>query len=429
MAAPPACIVAIANFDGPKGDEAGRILNDLLSDREFLKLIVLNKPLRLSGSGKLADRLVEATEKGRGWLSEVDADILLWGDTCSDEAGVGSVRCRFMARIPDTEGRPGSFVAGDYLHLPLDLSPDLGGVICAALLAAATPSRAGPRRHPAEMLAAEVDRIIAMITAPPPGLSKDQIVSALVVIGSACATVWRLLGELKFLDHAVRAYQAALDGISPDKDPLDWARTKNHIASVLEAIGESKSDIRFLEKSVEAYESAIMTLHRVTHANDWAMSHVRLGMAFYKIGAIGGRARNFQDSVTAFEAAHQVFTRAAMPGQWSEVMNHLGVAHMGLGEQVGGTKSLEQSLACFRAALEVRGREATPLLWAQTANNLGAVAFALSKRNSDKALMNEACSCFEGASEVYNQLGKHKLAGVIDKNLFRVQRLLETRRR
>ncbi len=101
---------------------------------------------------------------------------------------------------------------------------------------------------------------------------------------------------------------------------------------------------------------------------------------------------------------------------------------MGLGEQVGGTKSLEQSLACFRAALEVRGREATPLLWAQTANNLGAVAFALSKRNSDKALMNEACSCFEGASDVYKKMGKPKLAGVIDKNLFRVQRLLEIRR-
>ncbi len=428
MAAAPACTVAVACFDGPKGADVSNKLNSLLSDREFLKLRTLNKRLKTSASLPRADRLKEAVEKGREWLEETDADILLWGNTDFDADCGPSVRCRFLTRCPDVEGRPGGFAADDDLYIPLDSTTAVVDILCAAVLAAATPTKVGSRRYPAEILSAEMDKLVGMIASPPPELSNDHVVSVLIVIGNACSTIWRLLGDAGALDHAVLAYQAALDKTSPGDNPLTWARAENHLAFTLEVIGESRRDVSSLEKSVEAYKSAITMLNRTTHANDWALAHVRLGMAFYKMGAISGRARNFKDSVTAFEAAHQVFSRAVMPVQWSEVMNHLGVAHMGLGEQVGGTDSLEQSLACFRAALEVRGREATPLLWAQTANNLGAAAFALSKRNGDTALMNEASRCFEGASEVYNELGKPKLAGVISKNMFRVQRLLETRR-
>src|SRR5690606_32151814 len=89
--------------------------------------------------------------------------------------------------------------------------------------------------------------------------------------------------------------------------------------------------------------------------------------------------------------------------------------------------ALEQAVGVFRKALEVRKRPVAPLLWAQTANNLGAAAFALAKRNGDAALMREACDCFEGAIEVYRERSQTAKVHVIEKNLQRVQRLLQTR--
>ncbi|MEE8392869.1 MAG: hypothetical protein V3R66_00890 [Rhodospirillales bacterium] len=429
LAAAPAAVVTIADFDGSKGIEASNRLADILMEQEGLKVSRLNKRLGISGSGPLVERLVEAAEKGRRWLAESQSDILLWGEAEPGEAGEAeAVRIRFLARIPEADGRPGSFGLGDNLDLPLEFSTPLGGAVTAALLAAVTPTKAGTRQRPAEMLMAELEGLAGLIATPPKELSKPQAASVLTVIGNAYATMWRLDGNGERLDMAVAAYRGALAKIFPEEEPLTWALTQNHLGAVLEAKGDKAKDIQPFEAAIEAYKSVTKTLHRATHSNDWALAHVRLGTAYYRMGAISGRAQHYQDSTAAFEAALQVYTRAAMPGQWSETMNHLGVSYMGLGEQVGGTKALEQSVSCFRQALEVRGQDATPLLWAQTANNLGAAAFALAKRNSDTGLMNEACSCFEGASEIYARFDKPRMAKIINKNLFRVQRLLETRK-
>ena len=129
----------------------------------------------------------------------------------------------------------------------------------------------------------------------------------------------------------------------------------------------------------------------------------------------------------AYEEALSVYDKNGAPARWAEVTNQYGVVLLALGEEMNADATLEKAVSSFRTAIKVRHKDKTPLLWAQTANNLGAACFALAKRNSQSSLLREASDCFEGATEIYRQQGIPKQVQVIEKNLQRVRRLLQTR--
>ncbi len=425
VAAPAAAAVLVADFDGDRDGAVVSHLVDQLSVRSGIQVRRTKAALKVSGSGGLVERLVAAAETGRKWLTAAKAEILLWGEVADD----GVVKLRFLTAVADAEGKPGTFGLGDTLELPGEFDNDLDDIVHISVLAALGPVKQGPRQRLCEMLIAAADRADRFVEAPPPDLGQSGAASVLTCLGNAFAVIWRLTGDTARIERAVWIYKAALANLLKDEAPLAWAMAQNHLAAALEATAErNKEDTENLVAAAAAYRAATQALGRHEHPNDWALAHVHLGMVLYKLGRRTGKAAVLKDSCAAFEAALGVYTRAAMPGQWAEVMNQIGVVMMALGEQVGGNTILEQSVATFRKTLEVRGREATPLLWAQTANNLGAAAFALAKRNGNPGLLNEACSCLEGAIEVYTGHGRAKTVAVIQKNLQRVQRLLETRR-
>ena len=140
-----------------------------------------------------------------------------------------------------------------------------------------------------------------------------------------------------------------------------------------------------------------------------------------------GKPEYLQRAADAYEEALSVYDKNGAPARWAEVTNQYGVVLLALGEEMNADATLEKAVSSFRTAMKVRHKDKTPLLWAQTANNLGAACFALAKRNSQNALLREASDCFEGATEIYRQQGVTKQAQVIEKNLQRVRRLLQTR--
>ena len=108
-------------------------------------------------------------------------------------------------------------------------------------------------------------------------------------------------------------------------------------------------------------------------------------------------------------------------------MNSQGITLAQLAESFSGTALAEQAVECFMKALEVRRREAVPGLWAASQNNLGAALFSLGKATGDNSLLQRAASSFRGAMEVYREAGSTNNVHVLQKNIGRVERLLETR--
>ena len=420
---PPAATIAIGKLDGTGGGPAADRLAAALGKVKGIEVRRWDKLLKPMGPGNLAQKLMAAADTGRDWLAAEACDLLVWG-----EADGTRITYRFLTARGEGDGYPGSFGLGDTLDLPATLTPEFDPILVAVTLAAAAAAREGQRYRLSLLLGEAADKANGYVEIPPQGLAPAQLASLLNGLGTTFGMVYRLTRDLDRLRRSAEAYTAAIARCPKEEAPLTWALSQNHLGANLEALAEVNRSPEPLDAAAKAYQAVIETLGRNSFPLDWALAQLRLGRVLHKQGMlVGTRTKELKESILAFESALQVMTRDAMPGRWAEVQNEMGTVLLALGEQVQGNAGLELAATAFRKALEVRRRDLVPVLWAQTANNLGAAAFALAKRNGDGALLSEAQSCFEGALDVYRKEGRAKTVHIIEKNLLRVERLLQTR--
>ncbi|MBM3564794.1 MAG: hypothetical protein FJX42_01610 [Alphaproteobacteria bacterium] len=419
-----AIVVAIADWDGEGGNLVADRLADSLAQAGGISVARRHEVLRLAGAGGPVERLIQAVDQGRGWLHDMPADLLLWGEIMPAH---NTARYRFLPAYAEPDGTLGAFGLGDVIEAPVSPPALAVKAIAATTLAAAIRARIGPKAPALASLRA----LLAEMPEPSDNafqpLAPLQTASLLAGIGHAVAADVRNGGGEKQLDLALAYYKTAA-GLTPAlAESLSWSVAENHRANALTAIAERDQAVAPLAAAAAAYQAITQTLTKAQFPVDWALAQVRLGGTLFRLGKMAGKPQHFREAAAAYEQALTVFTHAAHPLRWAELMNHYGVLLTALGEYLSGTAALEQAVMVFHKALDVRRRETMPLLWAQTASNLGTAAFALAKRNGDGAALREAAACFEGAAEIYAQNGQGKAAGVLRKNLIRVQRLIDTR--
>ena len=419
-----AIIVMIADLDGEGGSVVADRLADLLATSQGIATARRHEALRLTGPGGSVDKLIAAAEQGRAWLHDLPADLLVWGELSAE---TNTVLYRFLPAYAEPDGAVGAFGLGDVLDLPI--APGRVGeqVIVATILAAAVRAKVGPKAPAVGALRGVLADTPDLAENSLATLTPAQGASVLLGQGHAFAADLRCGGADDRLEKATACYRAATGRITALTDPLLWGVAENHRAAALIALAERDENSSPLTEAATAYRAVIEALPRVEFPIDWALAQVRLGGTLFRLGRMAGKPQHYREAAAAYEQALTVFTSAAHPLRWSELMNHYGVLLIALGEHLSGTAALEQAVMVFRKSLDVRRREAMPLLWAQTAVNLGTAAFALAKRNGDGAALRESAACFEGAIEIYAQNGQGKTVGTLQKNLQRVQRLIETR--
>lgn len=416
--------VMIADFDGPEGESFAERLVGAFGELPGLVLLRRTEPLRLSGPGGAMEKLAAAAEQGRAWLQDAPADLLVWGEISVETQ---SATLRLLPAMAEPDGVVGAFGLGDVFEIPVALGGDVDRVIGATVLAAAVRGKAGAKSFAVEglrRLLADMPAPAALAAAAHPSATTASL---LLGLGHAHAADVRCGGDPAGLNQTLACYRAASERLTALTSPLLWAQAQNHLATVLGALAESEQRPARLGEAVAVYRTMTETLTRIEHPNDWALAQARMGSTLHRLGQMEGKPKHYRDAAMAYEQALTVFTQTAYPLRWSDLMHHYGVLLTALGEHTSGTAALEQAMMVFHKALNVRRRETLPLFWAQTASGLGAAAFALAKRNGDAACLREAVGCFEGALEIYGQLGQGQAIAVLQKNLQRARRLLETR--
>ncbi|MDA1090455.1 MAG: hypothetical protein O3A85_09115 [Proteobacteria bacterium] len=410
-------------------DNGGKItkrLGKLLTGIPGVEVFSLKKILKLSdGPEDLLSKLIAAAEDGRAWMKEEGADILVWGEVAKDGE-------RLTLRLLPAPGvGPGgdmeSSGIGETLEVPTNFGADMEPLVAAVALATFGPIFKGVRQRLGETLGAYLEQVAHLADSLPVGITDPQEVSIFNSIGNAYVAYSHLGGGVTQLEHAAKAYKKAEAKVSKDGQPLAWASIQNHLAAVLQAQGQMKKDPGPLRSAALVYSNVASTLSAQTHANEWCSAQVHLGRVLYILAGVEGKPEYLHTAISAYEAALRVCDQVSAPTRWAEVTNQYGVVLLAMGEEIGGAQALEKAVAKFRDAIKVHKRETSPVLWAQTANNLGAACFALAKRNSQNALLREASDCFAGATEIYRQQGVPKQVEVIEKNLYRVKRLLISR--
>ncbi len=423
--APGASVVALLSpFGDPQVDGPEGVMMRGLSMRSEVALRVSSKKIEMSGEGALAGRLAAAAEVALEQALLVNADVVIWG-TVAAESGDLNIRLFPVRQEPLT--KPGAVGLGDLLRVPVNFSVEISDLIYAAILAAVPPRNELHLREILIELGPVLDRLSETFQAGPSGLTDNQMFSAQATYGNCLAALAGRTRNVEMMNIAAETLWKALEMPAAASLPLDAGMAQSHRAACYMSLADLSDEPSCLKTAAEAFASAADAFGADSQPDDWALAQMNRGHALYRHGANSNEPRSLQAAIQAYGEALKVFTRGRSPARWSELMNSQGITLAQLAESFSGTALAEQAVECFMKALEVRRREAVPGLWAASQNNLGAALFSLGKATGDNSLLQRAASSFRGAMEVYREAGSTNNVHVLQKNIGRVERLLETR--
>jgi tetratricopeptide (TPR) repeat protein len=227
----------------------------------------------------------------------------------------------------------------------------------------------------------------------------DQRGAALNNLGNVLAILGERETGTERLQEAIAAYRAALEEITIDRAPLDWATIQNNLGNAHQILGQRETGTQQLEAAVEAFRAALRERSRDRVPLDWAMTQNNLGNAFRTLGEREAGTDRLEEAVTAYRAALEERTRDRSPLYWATTQSNLGNTLATLGEREAGTARLEEAVAAYRAALEERTRDRVPLDWATTQNNFGNALQTLGQREAGTARLEEAVAAYRAALE------------------------------
>jgi tetratricopeptide (TPR) repeat protein len=363
-------------------------------------LRVIRYPETLAiGPGDQGAALAAAEERGRRWLKETNADVLIWG-----EEGAKDRVLRLHFLTPEGQGGAAKpYALNETLELPVGFGADLGTLLAVQAAAAISPVYERTGEALAALIAPVVAKLKPLAENPPPGFSEETRAQ----LWHAYADGERRLGEERGdnarLATAIAFYKKTLSVWTRDEVPLDWAMTQNNLGIALARLGKRESGTVRLEEAVSAYRAALLERTRERVPFNWAMTQNNLGEALRALGERESGTARLEEAVSAFRGALLKYTRDKVPLSWATAQNNLGNALFRLGEREGGTARLEQTVSAYRAALLEFTRDKVPLDWAMTQNNLGNALFRLGEREGGTARLEQAVSAYRAALFEYTR--------------------------
>ena len=234
-------------------------------------------------------------------------------------------------------------------------------------------------------------------------------------LGTALGTLGERDSGTERLEQAAVAYQRALVESTQERAPSSWATAQNNLGNVLRILGERLSDTKLLEQAVWAYQRALEERKQDDVTMDWAVTQNNLGNALQALGARDSDTKRLEQAVVAFQRALEAQTQDHVPMDWAKAQNNLGTALKALGEHDSDTMRLENARGTYKRALEERTQERVPIEWASTQGNLAGVELAFFDKNGLSAHLDTAQAHADAAHAVFEATGASHYLAVLQK--------------
>ena len=125
--------ILVADLDGDTdGRQTGHVVR-ALEGQEGIRVIRDGRRLKIEEVGDRAANLAAAMERGRRWLSEKNAEVLIWGE--ATEANK-VLHLRLLGEGESGDGAATGYALGDTYDLPENFGRDFSDVLVAGALAA-----------------------------------------------------------------------------------------------------------------------------------------------------------------------------------------------------------------------------------------------------------------------------------------------------
>ena len=208
--------------------------------------------LRLK-TGEIGAALLDAEKKGRDWLWQRNADILIWGEVADANK---LLRLRFTTADAATDSaKPYSLT--EMLELPADFGADFGAVLATLAATGIQPIYEEAGQALAEIIEPIVGKLRPLAANPPASFSDDDKAGLWHAYAAGEQQLGKERGDNARLATAIGFYRKVLGIRSRERVPLDWATTQNNLGTALASLGERESGTARLEEAVAAYREAL----------------------------------------------------------------------------------------------------------------------------------------------------------------------------
>ena len=355
-----------------------------------IQLLETGKSLRRGVSPDVYKQREIAKSKGREWLLQSGADILVWGYV------VGSHNQIFFLLSEGAIARqPKESYSDPGLYLPKDFNEDLGDAIAARMIAAAIP--AIETGHFVDDLLEDIYNRMTIL-ASHQILANSQVICE---VRLALGNITNRLGDQRHdnnkLQEAVTLYKQILSSRRCTEDRDFVAAVQNSLGIALTAAGEQELETILLTRAVTAYNEALKQWTRSRVPFKWAMVQNNLGNALIALGKQAQKTSPLKNAVTAFNEALMEWTRARAPLEWATLQYNLGNALTAMGEQEQEVSRLKEAIAHYDGALQEFTRERVPLNWARCKSNIGSALKDLATQENNLVWLQQAVDAFQEA--------------------------------
>ena len=213
-----------------------------------------------------------------------------------------------------------------------------------------------------------------------------------------------LRAALSDLDKA----QAALDGAYC---PLSLARAQEVRAAALVRLGGLEGDIGPVLEGVDVIALAIDLITADHSPMDWARLHHSLGVALMALGEAGDNDAAFDRALQAFATALKVLDRAPSVALRTLAAQDRAACLVRRAELRGDALALDEAEAILRGELGAMRAPPEPVAWAVLQLNLARVYMAQSAiRGRDRGESSRAAEALLAALDVFAERGLRSLA-------------------
>ena len=397
----------------------------------------IKKPVTVPEDTDPEDKFNRLHWSARQVLAQTEADILIGYET---DPAANKLHLRFLPLGIQNEDPPGAFHPEQVLTLPLNLEEALASLAAAMALAATVPLTDVKKGRLAKVLPEMMERVAPGAEAldNAEALSDRDKTVARLCFANLLTFVSGPTGQIESYHVAADIYGRTIETLTEDGDALERAIAQRGLGAILPVLAPEMEELVVTEEedkpegplaqAAAHLEAATEYFTRESHPKEWGALQNRLGHICYRIDAQEGDQDLLKKSLNHYQAALQVFNRIDHPMRWAEVMNNIGQAAAILGEQLKSVELFEKAIEACCSALEVRHKLDHPMLWAATQNTLGSALFMMAKQTHDPAQLEAAREAFSLAKSVYEARGAHRLTLITEKNLSRVERMMEISR-
>ncbi len=203
----------------------------------------------------------------------------------------------------------------------------------------------------------------------------DDLVRSAILnnLGNLLAALAQNRRDADLYNQSITSFNQALELVSQETSPLDWAATQSNLGTALQALGRQETDAKLLNKAVDAYTAALLVYSKKETPEEWAIVMHQLGATFHTYGTLLKGNRTFQKSVVSYknalallDADNYAFELTATHNNRAAVLHHLGESEDNPERLIEAMKSYEKALTVsmeqqlpFHLAVIIRVNKAT----------------------------------------------------------------------